>query len=57
MSAMLADQSSLAESALGALVGHSPAMQRLRSEVWQAATGDEPVVVHGETGSGKELVA
>ena len=39
------------------MVGDSPAMRRLRRQVEQAAGSELPVLVHGETGSGKELVA
>jgi DNA-binding NtrC family response regulator len=38
------------------LVGTSPAMQRLRSEVERVALSERPVLVQGPTGSGKELV-
>ena len=39
------------------IVGRSPAMQRLRSEVEALAEADVDVLVLGETGSGKEVVA
>jgi DNA-binding NtrC family response regulator len=45
------------EQALAPLVGTSPAMQELREDVRRAADGDLPVLVQGETGTGKELVA
>lgn len=40
----------------GLLVGPSEAMIRLRSEIDQVASADFPVLVTGETGTGKELV-
>ncbi len=39
------------------LLGHSPAMQRLREEIERAARTDATVLILGESGSGKELVA
>ena len=39
------------------LIGESPAMQRLRSAVAAIAQSDYPVLVRGESGSGKEIVA
>ena len=39
------------------LVGHSFAMAKLRREIQAAALLDVPVLIRGETGSGKELVA
>lgn len=39
------------------LMGESPAMQALRSCVDRLAGSRDPVLVHGETGSGKERVA
>jgi two-component system, NtrC family, response regulator AtoC len=39
------------------LVGTSPAMQRLRETVARAAASNATVLVRGETGTGKELVA
>ena len=39
------------------LIGNSPAMQRLRHIVRQLAEADIDVLVEGETGTGKELVA
>ena len=39
------------------LVGSSPAIERLREQIAVAARLDEPVLILGETGSGKELVA
>jgi two-component system nitrogen regulation response regulator GlnG len=45
-----------AGSSLG-MVGDSPAMTRLRQEIRRVADLDVPVLLRGETGSGKELVA
>jgi DNA-binding NtrC family response regulator len=42
---------------LGALVGSSRALDRVRSLVTRVATSDATVLVRGPTGSGKELVA
>jgi DNA-binding NtrC family response regulator len=39
------------------LVGRSPAIQRLRDQVGTLATSDAPVLLTGESGVGKELVA
>ncbi len=39
------------------LVGISAAMERLRGDVLRAAADDRPILVRGETGSGKSLVA
>ncbi len=38
------------------LVGESPAMERLRQQIRQVAPAPTPVLVCGETGTGKELV-
>jgi DNA-binding NtrC family response regulator len=40
-----------------AIVGESAAMQRLRSDIARLAAVPLPVLIHGETGTGKELVA
>jgi DNA-binding NtrC family response regulator len=45
------------EEAWGPMIGSSPAMRRLREAIAQAATGVAAVLVVGETGTGKELVA
>lgn len=42
---------------LGSMVGHSPAMQKLYSQIMRAAPSDASVLLTGETGTGKELVA
>jgi len=39
------------------LIGQSPAMQRLREEMGRVAPIPSPVLILGESGSGKELVA
>jgi len=39
------------------LLGHSPAMRALRAEIGRLADLDVPVLLRGETGVGKELVA
>lgn len=41
----------------GALVGASAAMRRVRAEIQLYAPSDAPVLIEGETGVGKELVA
>jgi len=40
-----------------AMVGSSPPMQALRDRIRQIAPTPETVLIHGETGTGKELVA
>src|SRR5262245_49650339 len=45
------------EPALAGLVGTSPAMQRVRGLVRTAARTGAPVLIEGETGTGKEVVA
>ncbi|MDD9864419.1 MAG: sigma-54 dependent transcriptional regulator [Gammaproteobacteria bacterium] len=39
------------------LVGNSPAIRHLLAETARLARGQAPVYIHGETGTGKELVA
>ena len=39
------------------LVGESPRMHRVRSEIRRVAAMEVPVLIRGETGTGKELVA
>jgi transcriptional regulator with GAF, ATPase, and Fis domain len=40
-----------------AMVGDSPALQRVRAQIAQVSGTDSTVLIQGETGSGKELVA
>jgi len=42
---------------LGAMVGRTPEMVEIHKVIGQVAPGDAPVLVHGEQGTGKELVA
>ena len=42
---------------MGAIVGSHPSMQSLRAKVVQAARSRATVLITGETGTGKELVA
>jgi two-component system, NtrC family, response regulator HydG len=46
-----------AEQGLGRLLGRSPAMVKLREVIADVAKADTTVLVTGETGTGKELVA
>lgn len=39
------------------IVGNTPAMKRLRDTIARIANTDADVLIHGETGTGKELVA
>ncbi|MDX9844636.1 MAG: sigma-54 dependent transcriptional regulator [Aquabacterium sp.] len=39
------------------MAGHSPAMNRLRQQIRKVAATDAPVLIGGESGSGKELTA
>ena len=39
------------------LIGDSEPMQKLRAQIARCATADATIVIHGETGTGKELVA
>jgi anaerobic nitric oxide reductase transcription regulator len=50
-------QRTAAESSGGALLGGSPAVDRLRREMALVAASDLAVLITGETGVGKELVA
>jgi DNA-binding NtrC family response regulator len=45
------------EGALDAIVGASPAIQRLKREIVRVAKTDATVLITGESGTGKELVA
>jgi DNA-binding NtrC family response regulator len=42
---------------VGAIMGSSPAIERVRRLVTRVADADSPVLIRGETGSGKEMVA
>lgn len=39
------------------IISHSPAMEKLKSRIIRAANTDSTVLIYGETGTGKELVA
>ena len=41
----------------GAIVGDAPLLRRLREQIAQVAPTDSTVLIQGETGTGKELVA
>ena len=43
--------------AVGVLVGEGPAMKRLREQARRLATTNAPILITGETGSGKEVAA
>lgn len=45
------------EAVWGEMVGQSPAMRSVREGMERAAAGTSPVLIVGETGTGKELVA
>lgn len=45
------------EGALPRIIGESPAMQRLRKNLQRFAELDCPIIIYGETGTGKELAA
>ncbi len=49
-------EGALGKAALAALVGTSPAMERLRTLISRAALSSRPALVTGPTGSGKDLV-
>ncbi len=50
-------QSVLASSAAGQIIAESPVMIRLLERVKKAAASDTPILIQGETGSGKECIA
>lgn len=39
------------------MIGNSPAMQHLLNEIAMVAPSDATVLIHGDSGTGKELVA
>ena len=47
----------LTERGFGGMIGWSPAMQAVYAAIQKAADVEAPVLVTGETGTGKELVA
>ena len=47
----------IAEQSFGALIGSSPAMKELYGTIETIAEFDTTVLIYGETGTGKELVA
>jgi transcriptional regulator with GAF, ATPase, and Fis domain len=56
MPAVAFDPPALPESAYG-MIGSSPALQRVRQIIAQVAAFDSTILILGETGTGKELVA
>jgi DNA-binding NtrC family response regulator len=57
MSRRLADLRDVVPAGSDGLVGRAPSMLRLRNVIRRVAASDVPVLVSGETGTGKELVA
>jgi two-component system C4-dicarboxylate transport response regulator DctD len=53
LKSQLADRAGIA----GRLIGHSAGMKALREEIAAIAATDATVLIHGETGTGKEVVA
>lgn len=53
----LREQAMQVPDAASMLIGNAPAMVRIRELLRQVADADVDVLVHGETGSGKEVVA
>jgi len=47
----------LSQRRLREIIGHSPAIEALRGQITRAAAEETPVLIHGEKGTGKELVA
>ena len=45
------------ELAYGEIIGESPRMQEVLTQILQVSRADAPVLIEGETGTGKELVA
>jgi DNA-binding NtrC family response regulator len=47
----------LSDGGLGIIIGDSPVMQEIRSRIVRVASSDSNVLITGETGTGKELLA
>ena len=56
-SRLRAQKALAAGDAAGAMIGDSPAMQQLRKTIAEVAPSDVTVLIEGESGAGKELVA
>ena len=56
-SRLRAQKALAAVDAAGAMIGNSPAMQQLRKTIAEVAPSDVTVLIEGESGAGKELVA
>jgi DNA-binding NtrC family response regulator len=52
-----AEPGSIGDAYQGGLVGHSPAIAKLRSQIALYAASTHPALIEGESGSGKERVA
>ena len=52
-----AERASPEDSRFGQIIGNSPALEFVLAEVERVATTDSTVLVLGETGTGKELIA
>ncbi len=50
-------QSDQLDNPIGRMIGESPAIQRVKNEIRQVAVTSSTVLIRGETGTGKELVA
>ncbi|HEX3094218.1 MAG TPA: sigma-54 dependent transcriptional regulator, partial [Candidatus Angelobacter sp.] len=48
---------SLSDGGLGVIIGDSPVMQEIRGRIMRVACSDSNVLITGETGTGKELLA
>jgi transcriptional regulator with GAF, ATPase, and Fis domain len=57
MSRRLADLDDVVPAGTDGIIGRAPVMLRMRRAIQNFATADVPVLVAGETGSGKDLVA
>ncbi len=51
------ESSDASNATMPAMIGSSPAMQTLRERLERIAATDETVLIHGESGVGKELIA